>query len=106
MVTAYLLGKNGHDVTIFERQPILGGHIRSINKNVHVDRVNQDCFLESGVLEFPSNFYTVEAFRYRHKVIEENGKNNTYHVGAYLGDGLHEGAVVSAKRVAQLIGDQ
>jgi uncharacterized protein len=57
MVTAYLLSKNGHEVTVFEKQPILGGHIRSINKNVHVDHFNKDYFLESGVLEFPSNFY-------------------------------------------------
>ena len=48
--------------------------------------------------------YTVESFRYRDEIIETNGENNTYHVGAYLGDGLHEGAVTSALRVAKLIG--
>jgi uncharacterized protein len=48
--------------------------------------------------------YTVDSFRYRDEVVRTNGENNTYHVGAYLGDGLHEGAVVSALRVAQLIG--
>jgi predicted NAD/FAD-binding protein len=48
--------------------------------------------------------YTVESFRYRDEVIETNGENNTYHAGAYLGDGLHEGAVTSALRVAKLIG--
>ena len=40
--------------------------------------------------------YTVESFRYRDEVIETNGQNNTYHAGAYLGDGLHEGAITSA----------
>jgi uncharacterized protein len=34
MVTDYLLDKQGHHVTVFERQPILGGHIRTLNKNV------------------------------------------------------------------------
>ena len=34
MVTAYLLNKKGHNVTVFEKQPILGGHIRTLNKNV------------------------------------------------------------------------
>jgi protoporphyrinogen oxidase len=29
MVTAYQLDQQGHHVTIFERQPILGGHIRT-----------------------------------------------------------------------------
>jgi len=48
--------------------------------------------------------YTVDSFRYRDEVIETNGENNTYHAGAYLGDGLHEGAVTSALRVAKLIG--
>jgi uncharacterized protein len=49
-------------------------------------------------------FYTVEAFRFVNEVITTNGENNTYHVGAYLGDGLHEGAVTSAIQVAQAIG--
>jgi uncharacterized protein len=57
MVSAYWLNKNGHAVTVFERQPILGGHIRSLNKNVQVDKISKDTFLESGVLEFPSIFY-------------------------------------------------
>jgi predicted NAD/FAD-binding protein len=48
--------------------------------------------------------YTVESFRYRDEVIETNGENHTYHAGAYLGDGLHEGAITSALRVAKLIG--
>ncbi|MBE9121716.1 FAD-dependent oxidoreductase [Tychonema sp. LEGE 07199] len=48
--------------------------------------------------------YSVESFRYRDEVIETNGENHTYHAGAYLGDGLHEGAITSALRVAKLIG--
>lgn len=48
--------------------------------------------------------YTVEAFRYRDEIIAANGENRTYHAGAYLGEGLHEGAVTSALRVAELIG--
>jgi len=48
--------------------------------------------------------YTTEAFRYRDQVVATNGENHTYHAGAYLGDGLHEGSIASAYRVAQLIG--
>jgi uncharacterized protein len=48
--------------------------------------------------------YTTESFRYRDEVVATNGQNNTYYAGAYLGDGLHEGAIASALRVAQLIG--
>jgi uncharacterized protein len=47
--------------------------------------------------------YTVAAFRHRQEIITTNGEFNTYHVGAYLGDGLHEGAITSAIRVAALI---
>jgi uncharacterized protein len=35
--------------------------------------------------------------------IATNGDYHTYHVGAYLGDGLHEGAITSAIRVADSI---
>jgi uncharacterized protein len=49
--------------------------------------------------------YTVEAFRYRPEIIAANGEYHTYHVGAYLGDGLHEGAITSAIRVAELLAD-
>jgi uncharacterized protein len=47
--------------------------------------------------------YTVAAFRDRQEIINTNGEHNTYHVGAYLGDGLHEGAITSAILVAELI---
>ncbi|URD53438.1 FAD-dependent oxidoreductase [Chroococcidiopsis sp. CCNUC1] len=56
------------------------------------------------VQEHHTPLYTTESFRYRDEVIATNGENNTYHAGAYLGDGLHEGAITSALRVAQLIG--
>jgi uncharacterized protein len=51
-----------------------------------------------------SPLYTTKSFRYRDEVVATNGENNTYHAGAYLGDGLHEGAIASAFRVAQLVG--
>ena len=56
MVTAYLLDKQGHQVTVFERQPILGGHIRTLNKNVKPNQSDCSEILESGVLEFPTAF--------------------------------------------------
>jgi predicted NAD/FAD-binding protein len=57
LVTAYLLDKQGHHVTVFEKQPILGGHIRTLNKNVKPDSCECSEFLEGGVLEFPGNFH-------------------------------------------------
>lgn len=54
--------------------------------------------------EHHTPLYTTESFRYRDEVIATNGENNTYYAGAYLGDGLHERAIASAFRVAQLIG--
>lgn len=51
-----------------------------------------------------SPYYNVEAIRYRQEVIQTNGENHTYHVGAYLYNGLHEGAVTSAFVVSELLG--
>ncbi len=48
--------------------------------------------------------YTTEALKYRSEVLRSNGENHTYHVGAYLADGLHEGAISTAMQVAQRIG--
>jgi uncharacterized protein len=56
MVSAYLLDKQGHHVTVFERQSMLGGHIRTLNKNVQPDRADYTGILECGVLEFPTAF--------------------------------------------------
>ncbi|MFP6616970.1 MAG: amine oxidase, partial [Candidatus Hydrogenedentota bacterium] len=53
--------------------------------------------------EHHTPLYTVDALESRDEIIETNGANNTYHAGAYLYDGLHEGAVRSALTVAQLI---
>lgn len=48
--------------------------------------------------------YTTAALRYRDEVIAANGETHTYHAGAYLGDGLHEGAVSSGLAVSRLLG--
>jgi uncharacterized protein len=57
IVTAYLLDKQGHQVTVFEREPMLGGHIRTLNQNVRPNQSNCDLVLENGVLEFPTSFH-------------------------------------------------
>jgi len=56
MVTAYYLSKMGHSVTVYEKQPLLGGHIRTVNKNVKIESIAPDIVLEGGVVEFSSNF--------------------------------------------------
>ena len=61
MATAYLLDKQKHHVTVFERQPMLGGHIRTLNKNVHPNQSDCDQMLECGVLEFPTVFHNFVA---------------------------------------------
>jgi len=57
MVTAYLLSKKGHHVTVFEKQAMLGGNIRTLNRNVKSEHVDSDLFLECGVLEFSNEFH-------------------------------------------------
>lgn len=61
MVTAYLLDKKGHQVTVFERQPSLGGHIKTLNKNVQPNHGDCDQVVENGVLEFPGVFRNFRA---------------------------------------------
>lgn len=53
---------------------------------------------------FTTPAYTVEPLRWREEVIATNGHRNTWYAGAWLGDGLHEGAVVSAERVSEGLG--
>ncbi|MEB3289774.1 MAG: FAD-dependent oxidoreductase [Leptolyngbya sp.] len=55
MIAAYLLDRRGHEVTVYERQAMLGGHIRTLNQNIFP---STDCpaILEMGVLEFPVEF--------------------------------------------------
>jgi predicted NAD/FAD-binding protein len=48
--------------------------------------------------------YTREALEPRDEVIAANGARHTWVAGAWLYDGLHEGAVVSAERVATGLG--
>jgi uncharacterized protein len=57
IVTACLLNKQGHQVTVFEREPILGGHIRTLNQNVRPNQSDCNLVLENGVLEFPTTFH-------------------------------------------------
>ena len=50
-----------------------------------------------------SPLYSVPAIHYRNEVIAMNGENHTYHAGAYLGEGLHEGAISSAFKISNLL---
>ncbi|VXD23320.1 FAD-dependent oxidoreductase [Planktothrix paucivesiculata] len=86
MVTAYLLDQKGYHVTVFEKQPILGGHIRTLNKNIQPN--NSDChdILEGGVLEFPVNFYN---FLNLMKELEVELEPVNVSSGLFLQDGRH-----------------
>jgi len=48
--------------------------------------------------------YHVDASIYRQQIREANGRNHTFFAGAYLIDGLQEGAITSALEVARLLG--
>ncbi len=48
--------------------------------------------------------FTVQALAHREEVRASNGQRHTWHVGAWLGDGLHEGAARSALAVATALG--
>lgn len=56
------------------------------------------------VQQHTTPLYNVEAIRYRQEIIATNGEHNTFHAGAYLYDGLHEGGITSAFKVSALLG--
>jgi len=66
------------------------------------EEIDPDCVVHRQRHTTPR--YTVESFRHRDEVIATNGENRTFHAGAYLVDGLHEGAVLSASAVSRLLG--
>jgi len=48
--------------------------------------------------------YTVDAVRWRDEVVAHQGEHDTWFAGAWLGEGLHEGAIRSASDVAEALG--
>jgi predicted NAD/FAD-binding protein len=50
LVTAHLLD-GVHQVTLFEKASILGGHVRTLNRNVECD-LEPELILDAGVIEF------------------------------------------------------
>ncbi len=51
MVAARLLDE-AHAVTVFEREPVLGGHVRTLGGNVRTPRIPPGVRLDAGVIEF------------------------------------------------------
>ena len=56
LITGYLLSEN-HEVTIFERQPELGGNVRTLNRNVKGTPLPKGTWIENGVLGFSQVYY-------------------------------------------------
>lgn len=73
LVSAYLLQKT-HDVHVFERAPLLGGHVRTLNGNMTTDRVPAGTAVEMGVLGF-------------HEASYPNFHKLMHHLGVELGSG-------------------
>ena len=86
IVTAYLLEKQGHSLTIFEKETILGGHICTLNKNIQPNHSHTDLILECGVLEFPTVFQNFINLMQELKVELEPIKTGS---GLFLKDGRH-----------------
>jgi predicted NAD/FAD-binding protein len=66
------------------------------------EEIDPSCILHEQHCRTPS--YSVAALRWREDVIASNGENRTYFAGAWLHDGLQEGAVQSALRVSERLG--
>ncbi len=57
LISAYLLHKK-YDITLFEKQAILGGNVRTLNKNVLGTKLPSSLHIENGVLGFSQEYYT------------------------------------------------
>ncbi|MDJ0921149.1 MAG: FAD-dependent oxidoreductase [Henriciella sp.] len=73
LVSAYLL-QAVHEVHVFEREQILGGHVRTLNRNLKTDRLLNGTAIEMGVLGFHEASYPKF-----HKLMQ--------HLGVELGSG-------------------
>ena len=51
MATAHYLA-HAHQVTVLEKQPLLGGNIRTLNRNIETKSLPAGVFLDNGVIEF------------------------------------------------------
>ena len=67
-----------------------------------MDRIEPEQIIQTQNHHTP--LYTTEALHHRTAVIATNGTNHTYHAGAWLDNGLHEGAINSALAVKRLFG--
>ena len=56
MISAYLL-QHQHEIHVFEKKSILGGHIQTLNGNVHDTSLSKDVIIENGVLGFHKEYY-------------------------------------------------
>jgi predicted NAD/FAD-binding protein len=66
------------------------------------DQINPELIVHTQHHHTP--LYETGSFKTRDQIIAINGQNRTFHAGAYLGNGLHEGAITSAFTVARLLG--
>lgn len=95
MICAHLLDR-AHAVTVFEKAPVLGGHIRTLGKNARRGGVPADLVLDNGVIEFEPR-----AFPFFHRLLDELGVETARlpgTTGLFLGDGrflLSAGAIPS-----------
>lgn len=55
LITAYLLHQQ-HEVTVYEKKAVLGGKVRTLNKNVLGTSVPREVAIENGVLGFSESY--------------------------------------------------
>jgi glycine/D-amino acid oxidase-like deaminating enzyme len=86
LVSAYLLDKQGHHVSVFERQPMLGGHIRTLNKNVKPDRWRSLSVRGASQREGQSDCTRISDCIYRFYRVDEGIRCRTRTCECWFGD--------------------
>jgi predicted NAD/FAD-binding protein len=56
LISGYLLGEK-YNITLYEKEPILGGNVRTLNKNVTNTNLASNINIENGVLGFSQCYY-------------------------------------------------
>jgi predicted NAD/FAD-binding protein len=94
-------GSVGYNCSLNELYDIDSSRKYSFSAHME-DEIESDRILDQQ--EHVTPVYQADAAVHRHEIRQSNGRNHTYYVGAYLIDGLQEGAITTAMEVAALLG--
>ncbi|MEM7119048.1 MAG: NAD(P)-binding protein, partial [Chloroflexota bacterium] len=95
-ITAAFLLDKAHDITLFEKRPILGGNVRTLNKNVTNVDLTSHLKIDNGVIEFQRDHFVNF-----HKLMDKLGVATEVIDGGATSLYLNNGKVVYSPGIAE-----